>query len=96
MDEYCIINDSMIHKIKRPPPLDLECPEDPGTGQVYICNSLDCPVHGARNRKWQDDLKWLGERKYKCCGIDAIPKYMGIIRAHECPTCGTIYYEPRT
>jgi hypothetical protein len=26
-----------------------ECTDDPGTGQVYTCNSYDCPTHGRRN-----------------------------------------------
>jgi hypothetical protein len=27
-----------------------ECPSDPGTGQVYTCQDIGCPVHGERNR----------------------------------------------
>ncbi|MGH7175343.1 MAG: DUF7417 domain-containing protein [Minisyncoccia bacterium] len=27
-----------------------KCSDDPGTGRVYHCKSLDCPVHGKRNR----------------------------------------------
>ncbi len=31
----------------------MECPlctSNHGTGQVYVCHALDCPVHGERNR----------------------------------------------
>ena len=26
------------------------CPDNPNTGQVYICYALDCPIHGKRNQ----------------------------------------------
>lgn len=28
------------------------CTMDPGTGQIYHCSDLQCPVHGARNRAY--------------------------------------------
>ncbi len=32
--------------LREPSPV---CSDDPGTGEIYHCNSLDCPVHGQRN-----------------------------------------------
>lgn len=26
------------------------CPSDPGTGEIYHCDNLNCPMHGERNR----------------------------------------------
>lgn len=42
MDDAAINIDDMI---------DATCSDNPGTGEIYTCHDLLCPIHGERNKE---------------------------------------------
>lgn len=60
-----------------------KCSSDPGTGQVYYCTKVTCPVHGDRNREairqYNDSLG----RCYRCGAQRVADLFKGVY----CPRC---------
>ncbi len=47
-----------------------ECPDNPGTGDIYHCKSHDCPVHGERNIAESKQASWCVYCGGESCGAE--------------------------